>query len=157
MKKDLTIEEYRDLMAGSPICTIDLIFLDENKKNILLGKRNNKPYKGIFYTFGGRLSKNEDFLEVAKRIGKGETGLELDQNKLRFIGVINENNDHSIFDDINYHAVTLCFEYVLDKEAKLTLDSQHSECAWIATDDPGLHPNIKTRIEMALGDKPTLK
>src|SRR3989344_4799141 len=84
MKKDLTIEEYRDLMAGSPICTIDLIFLDENKKNILLGKRNNKPYKGIFYTFGGRLSKNEDFLEAAKRIGKGETGLELDQNKLRF-------------------------------------------------------------------------
>jgi len=144
-------------MAGSPICMTDLILLDENKKNILLGKRNNKPYQGVFYTSGGRLRKNEAFLEASSRIAKEELGLEIDQSKLRFIGVINENNDHSIFDDINYHAVTLCFEYILDREASPELDDQHNEYAWIATDDPGLHPNIKTRIEMALGDKPILR
>lgn len=143
------LELYRTAMEQMPLVTVDIMFLSPDKTRILLGKRTNEPYAGQFYSFGGRLFKNESFLGAACRIAKQETGLIISPSALIFAGVLNEISDNSIFEGVNYHAVDVYFACTIGNES-MKLDSQHSEMRWFPVDDPGLHPNVKTRIEGAL-------
>lgn len=141
---------YKILMESSPIPTMDIIFFNPEKTHTLLGKRVNNPYKDIFYTFGGRLQKNETFEKAALRIAEKETGIVLNELDLSFAGVDNEISDSSIFDGANYHAVALYFGYILLSDTTIKLDAQHSESRWIRVDDPEIHSSIRTRITNSL-------
>ncbi len=142
-------DRYRAAMEDVPIVTIDILFLNPEKTKILLGKRTNEPYAGQFYSFGGRLYKNEEFLEAARRIAEQEVGISLSAEALTFAGVLNEMNDSSIFEGVNYHTVDVYFVCTM-RDAEVVLDGQHSEIRWFPIDDPALHPNVKARIEGAL-------
>ncbi|MBL8158392.1 NUDIX domain-containing protein [bacterium] len=143
------LEEYRRLMENFPVVTVDVLFFNPDRTKILLGKRTNEPYAGKFYSFGGRLYKNEDLVQAACRIAKEELGLDRTASDLVFSGIINEINPASIFDGVNYHTVDVYFACTLADE-KADADSQHSEMQWFSIDDPSLHPNVKARIEGAL-------
>ncbi len=145
----LPLDRYRAAMEELPIVTIDVIFLNPDKTKILLGKRTNEPYAGQFYSFGGRLYKNEDFLNAACRIAKQEVGVLLLPQSLTFAGVLNEINDSSIFEGVNYHTVDIYFVCTIKDEA-VQLDSQHNEVQWFSVDDAALHPNVVARIKGAL-------
>lgn len=151
MKKggELPLESYRALMEDAPICTIDVIFLSLDKTKILLGKRVNEPFAGVFYSFGGRLYKNEEFLNAACRIAKQEVGILVPPPALTLGGVLNEINDSSIFEGVNYHDVDLYFGCVIEDQT-VVLDDQHSEARWFDVKDPTLHPNVRKRIEGVL-------
>jgi ADP-ribose pyrophosphatase YjhB (NUDIX family) len=142
----LPLERYRQGMEDSPIVTVDVLFLDKDKKKILLGKRENAPYAGEFYSFGSRMLKNEEFVDAAIRVAKEELGVPLRPSDLTLVGTINEINETSIFDGINYHAVDIYFYCVIDR-ASIVLDQQHSETKWFDLDDESIHPNVRTRIE----------
>ena len=142
-------ERYRAALEELPIVTIDVIFLDPDKTKILLGRRVNEPYAGQFYSFGGRLYKNEDFLDAARRIAQEEVGISLSPKDITFAGVLNEINDGSIFEGINYHTVDVYFACTIADEA-VSLDGQHSEVRWFPVDDANIHPNVKARIAGAL-------
>ena len=142
-------ERYRAAMEDMPIVTVDVLFFNPDKTKILLGKRTNQPYAGQFYSFGGRLFKNEDLLDAAFRIAKQEVGISLLPQALTFAGVLNEINDSSIFEGVNYHTVDVYFACTINDEA-VQPDSQHSEIQWFPIDDVSLHPNVKARIEGAL-------
>ncbi len=145
----LPLELYRTAMENLPIMTVDVIFLNHDKTKILLGRRTNEPYAGQFYSFGGRLYKNENFLDAACRIGKQELDLSIPPDALLYAGVLNEINDSSIFEGVNYHAVDVYFVHMLSDEV-VVLDSQHSEKRWFSVDDDDIHPNVRARIEGAL-------
>lgn len=142
---------YKTLLEYSPIPTIDVVFFNPEKTHILLGKRINNPYKDIFYTFGGRLWKNETFEEAAIRIAKKETGIILELSDLFFGGIDNEISDSSIFEEFNYHSVALYFGCILSSDdTKIQLDEQHSENKWVKVDDSEIHPSMHTRIANSL-------
>ena len=143
------MDRYRAAMQELPLVTVDIIFLSPNKTKILLGKRTNEPYAGEFYSFGGRLYKNEGFKDAACRIAKEEVGISLTPDEITFVGVLNEINDGSIFEGINYHTVDVYFVCTIES-GTTSLDSQHSEMRWFSVDDANLHPNVKVRIEGAL-------
>ena len=145
----LPLDRYRAAMEDLPIVTIDVVFLNPEKTKILLGKRVNEPYAGVFYSFGGRLHKNEDFLDAARRVAKEEVGISALPTALTFAGVLNEINDSSIFEGVNYHTVDVYFVCTVTDEA-VSLDPQHSETRWFHIGDPDLHPNVRARIEGAL-------
>jgi len=141
----LPLERYRQTMEDSPLVTVDVLFLDREKKRILLGKRRNAPYAGEFYSFGSRMFKNEEFIDAAKRIAKEELGLNLRNEEFTYIGALNEINETSIFEGVNYHAVDIYFYCTIDT-LNAVLDEQHSETKWFDLDEPSLHPNVVTRI-----------
>ena len=145
----MPIERYRAAMEEFPIVTVDVVFLSPDKKKILLGKRINEPYAGEFYSFGGRLYKNEDFVDAAIRIAKQELDISLTPQTLTFAGALNEINDSSIFEGLNYHAVDVYFVCTIENK-ETALDAQHSEVQWFPVDAPDLHPNVKARIHGAL-------
>lgn len=145
----LPSERYRTAMEDVPLVTVDVVFLNPDKTSVLLGKRNNPPYEGIFYSFGGRLYKNEDLVEAARRIAKEELGIAFSAEDLTYAGTLNEINDSSIFEGVNYHAVDVYFVCCIDNES-ITLDTQHSQVKWFPVDDATIHPNVRARIESAL-------
>jgi colanic acid biosynthesis protein WcaH len=147
--KNLSLERYRALMEDAPICTVDVIFLNPDKTKILLGKRVNEPFAGVFYSFGGRLYKNEEFLHAACRIAKQEVGISIAPAELTFGGVLNEINDSSIFEGVNYHDVDIYFVCAIE-EQPVVLDAQHSEAQWFDVNDPTLDPTVRARIQGAL-------
>jgi colanic acid biosynthesis protein WcaH len=149
---------FTEIVGLLPIVTTDLVCLHENQQQILLFKRTNKPAQNLYFTPGGRLWKNEDLLTGIIRQAKREIGLDLDQNKLTWGGVINEIWSDSEFAQHNYHAVSIFWSYVVSPQEmnNLALDRQHSLYQWFNIEDQNLHSYIKERLLiLGLIDKPS--
>lgn len=146
-KSMIPLEKYKELMAMSPICTVDVLFFTPDLKKTLLFLRTDAPAKGSYFSMGGRLLKNETFLECAKRQVQKETGLAIDESKLVQGPVMEEIWPDSKFEGISYHAVNIYYGYILGGEEKITMDDQHSDHAWLSVGDPTLHPGVKAKID----------
>ena len=147
---ELPLDSYRKAMHELPLVTVDILFFNPEKTKTLLGKRVREPYARIWYAFGGRLHKNEEFADAALRIGKKECGLVLKAENIMQAGVLNEISPNSIFEGVNYHSVDIYFGCIIE-EQPVVLDDQHSEARWFDVNDPTLHPNVQKRIAGALG------
>ena len=149
LTKKVPLEQYRETMRDFPIVTVDVIFLNADRTKVLLGRRTSEPHAGKFYSFGGRLYKNEDLKEAACRIAQEEVGITLAPRELRFAGVLNEIDDNSKFEGINYHAVDLYFGCVIG-DVVVSLDPQNSEARWFDVNDATHHPYVREKIAGAL-------
>ncbi len=146
--KELPRDQYRLAMQELPLVTIDVLFFNADGTKILLGKRRNEPYAGVFFSFGGRLYKNEELIDAACRVAEKEVGVTLSPSDLTFGGVYNEISPNSVFEGINYHAVDIYF-YTLIGDTDVELDDQHTEARWFPVEDPNIHPNVRARIDGA--------
>lgn len=149
MNNFLPLEKYREVLDIAPVCTVDVLFFNENKTETLLFKRKNEPIKGLYFSVGGRLFKNEHLVDCAIRQASQEVGVNVNSDKLTFGGVQEELNPNSMFDDVSYHAIDVFYGYVLDNE-EIKLDSQHCDYKWFSVSDDSLHPFIKTKIASLL-------
>lgn len=149
----LPLERYRQLMDDGPIVTVDVMFLNPERTKLLLGKRINEPYKDEYFSFGGRLYKNEAFIDAACRITKEELGLDIPASELTFAGVTADFGDSSIFEGVNYHSVDIFYVCTITEDLNVSLDAQHSDVKWFSLDDTTLHPFVQNRIQ---GVKKTL-
>ncbi len=140
---------YGQILKSVPICTVDVLFFNKNLTKTLLFKRTNLPYRGQYYSAGGRLFKNEDLRAGALRQAKRELGLKLNPKKLIYGGVINEINPSSVYKNINYHAVNICWGYILVKE-NIVLDDQHSAVKWFKMSDKRIHHYVRDKIKLLL-------
>jgi colanic acid biosynthesis protein WcaH len=141
---------YRVIMKHCPICTVDVLLFDKSKDHILLCQRRNEPLKGVFFTPGGRLLKNEYFEDAALRQVKKELGVTIQKKDLIFGGVLNEVHENSIFRGINYHSVNVYFAVVLPRMRRVRLDEQHERCQWFSVYTRTLNPLVRQKIRSVL-------
>jgi len=142
---------YKKVMDVSPMCCVDVVFLNKQKNKILLFKRTNEPLKGRYFTIGGRLMKGEKLLDCAVRQAKRELGFVLNPKKTFFAGVIEEQWKKSSFPGISYHDIDIYYGYILEnKHVTIKFDAQHSDYKWFSVRDKKLHPYIKERIKQIL-------
>ena len=143
---------YAAIMDVLPIVTVDVVPFNEAFEKILLFERRNKPVRYEYYSPGGRLLKNETFMEGAVRQCRRELGLDIEKEKLIPGGAINEIWGESSFENVTYHAVNIFFGYVLPQHefASLRLDAQHCGYKWFDVTDPSMHPNVKERVSILL-------
>ena len=66
-------QTFKTIIENTPLVSIDLCLVSNSQ--ILLGKRNNEPLKGEWFTPGGRIYKNETWKDALIRIIKTELGL----------------------------------------------------------------------------------
>lgn len=142
----LPIEKYREIMETSPICTVDVLFFNSDKTKTLLFKRTNEPLKGVYFSVGGRLLKNESIEECAIRQAKREVGVSIPDDRLVYGGWQEEIHSNSIFEGVSYHAIDFFYGYILESE-DIRLDNQHDEYLWFSVNDKTLHPFIQTKLE----------
>jgi len=117
------------VIEATPLVSIDLLIRSE-RGEMLLGRRSNRPAKGLWFVPGGRIRKNETIKGALQRISAGELGIKIEEAKL--IGVF----DHIYPDNfageagINTHYVVIAFEYQMPAGEEVRPDVQHSELRW---------------------------
>ena len=95
--KILNKKEFSKAIEMLPLISIDFCLI--YKQKILLGKRNNEPAKDFLFTPGGRIRKNEPYLNAFERIFFDELNTALVyQDKLRLMGIWDHFYDKSAFD-----------------------------------------------------------
>jgi len=116
--------------------------IQNQEKNVLILKHNT----GKWLLPGGKIQKNESWIEALKREIKEETGItEFEIKKILDINSWTEN-------ETGYYVVT--FITTILKADKITLSDEHIEYAWVKLSDLDnydfWHENIKERIKKVL-------
>ena len=139
---------YKKILQTSIIPTVDIIFLNKDKK-ILLWLRKNAPLQWIYYIPWWRREKNEIIVQSAARKSKQELGIDIDTTKLIFLWVYDDIFDDSAFDKISTHCCPVTYVYKLtEKEEKdIVIDTQHQSFRFFSKDDLSLHPMVLMRIK----------
>lgn len=139
--------EFLRIVDATPLVSIDLILRNE-RGDVLLGRRANRPAQGMWFVPGGRIRKNERVNDALQRISERELGVTITEAKL--LGVF----DHIYPDnflgtpDVNTHYVVLGMTAALSGDLAFTADDQHEELRWWTVEqllaDASVHENTKT-------------
>jgi len=129
-KNMLDTEIFKSIVENTPLVSIDMCLICNDQ--ILLGKRNNEPLKGRWFTPGGRIFKNESWQACVKRIAISELGLVIDDmSKVRLMGVWDHFYANSFVDkDISTHYINLPHYVLFEDYPKIETDDQHKEMGW---------------------------
>ena len=127
----LSQENHIQLIQNAPIVRADFIVLN-NEDEILVGKRVNRPARGMYSVPGGRVRKNEQICDAVKRITQSEIGIEIDLDKLIFLGHYEHLYQENAYGRpaINTHYFTCAYLVRLDNSVTLSKD-QHSDSRWV--------------------------
>ena len=154
-------DTFKSIIENAPLVSIDICLVYKGK--ILLGRRNNEPLKGEWFTPGGRIFKNEPWQECIRRVVGSELGITIkDPTEFKLMGVWDHFYSNSVFDEsISTHYVNLPHFACFKSMPLIVLDDQHVEFDWfdlqlVATDER-FHPYMKnfaewliTKVEVTL-------
>lgn len=124
---------WKNCIKSMPVFGIDLIVFTK-EKGILMGKRKNNPAKDSFFVPGGRVYKNEQRSEAFSRILKTETGLSINFERSKFIGIF----EH--FYNVTYWSNEESTHYIIEarfidisnqvNQLNIDMDEQHVSFKW---------------------------
>lgn len=70
----LVRDDFLFVVDKAPLVAVDLVVI-RDMKEILLGRRNNRPAQGFWFVPGGRIRKNETMHVALERVAETELGL----------------------------------------------------------------------------------
>lgn len=127
----LPLKDFKTVVASTPLISIDFIVRNE-KHEVLLGRRVNRPAKNYFFTLGGRIYKDETIHNAMSRIAKEEIGIDLDRYQQEFIGVFQHFYEDSFVEKgVSTHYINLGYE-VKPHDINCLPMLQHSEYQWFS-------------------------
>jgi len=141
----LSMDIFKTVIASTPLISIDFI-VKNDKQQVLLGQRVNKPAKGYWFTPGGRILKNESLELAWQRLIELELGLS--GVKADFRGVYQHFYDDNISDcELTTHYVVLAYEVLSNCELLSLPNEQHSKYRWFSEsellNDVDVHEHTK--------------
>ena len=147
MEKVIEENLYRQCVDLLPIATVDVLIFNKELTNTVLFRRENDPLRGMYYSIGGRVRKNENILNSAIRICEYEAGIKINKGDLLFGGVTEEIFHDSSFLGVNAHNINIFYGIISpEKELVITCDDQHSGYKWFLVDDQNIHPYLAQKI-----------
>lgn len=122
-------ERFLEVIEAVPFVSIDLIVQNE-RNEVLLGYRRNRPAQHTWFVPGGRIRKNERTQNALQRIALAELGIAAPQGKL--IGVFDHIYDDNFFGQpgIGTHYVVCGYSLRIPSSTQFIQDDQHSELKW---------------------------
>ena len=126
----LDAQTFKTVIENTPLVSIDLCLVCDDQ--LLLGKRNNDPLKGEWFTPGGRIHKNEIWQDALLRIAEAELGLScIAVEGFALMGVWDHFYNNSALDqNTSTHYVNLPHYAEFKSKPEITLDHQHGEFEW---------------------------
>ena len=129
----LSSADFKTIVKSTPLISIDLIVRD-NRGNVLLGKRMNRPAQGFWFVPGGRVLKDEPFELTFKRLIKEEIGL--DNVKPIFKGIYQHFYDDNFSQEsFSTHYFVLAYEIVFRGDLTSLPLEQHSKYQWFTVNE----------------------
>lgn len=149
-------DEFFQVLKSAPLISIDLIIHNKAGK-VLLGRRTNRPAKGVWFTPGGRVRKGEKIAQAFKRITRTELGAEAEIKDARYLGLYEHFYEDSFYsDELSTHYVVNAFELILSGELALPND-QHTDFQWFSTGEvlntPDVHMHTRWYFQEDQGFK----
>lgn len=143
----LSRSDFQQIIQQTPLISIDLIVRNE-KNEILLGLRNNRPARNYWFVPGGRVLKDESLSVTFERLTTDEIGLSCSIADADFIGVYEHLYSDSAFDKtVSTHYVVLAYTFFVDSNDINLPDQQHRSYQWCAEDviaeNEQVHQNTK--------------
>lgn len=126
----LDTQTFKTVIENVPLVAIDLCLVCGSQ--ILLGKRNNEPLKGQWFTPGGRIHKNEMWRNALHRVVSVELGLDyLEVEDSSFVGIWDHfYTESAVGEDISTHYVSLTHNICLKSQPVIIADDQHKDLQW---------------------------
>lgn len=122
---------FESVVAVAPLPSIDLCLVVNER--LLMGRRNNEPLKGEWFTPGGCIKKNETWQNALLRVAKTELNFDIDIKSCSLMGVWDHFYSNSFAGpEVSTHYVNLPHVCYLEEAPKFTLDDQHAEVAWFS-------------------------
>lgn len=126
----LPLNTFKTVIKSSPLVSIDLV-VRNNRGQILLGKRVNRPAKDCWFVPGGRILKDETFEQAFKRLINQELGLQ--ETNSTFKGVYQHFYDDNFSGELfTTHYVVLAYEVSFNDETSSLPIEQHSSYRWLS-------------------------
>ncbi len=125
--------------------TTDLVVKRKGQQTweILLIKRKNEPFAGKWALPGGFVETDETVIVGAVRELKEETGISLDESRLRFVGYFDTPNR-----DPRGRLISFAFEVLVDSDVTVKAGDDAGEAQWYSLDElPELAFDHKQIIE----------
>lgn len=121
---------------------MDLVVTNQ-KGEVLLGYRNNRPAQGFWFVPGGRILKDESMKSAFKRLTLNELGAEFCLSNAQFIGNFEHFYDDNVTEeDFTTHYIALGYRLSVDEsQLQLPLD-QHCQYTWMSVDELLVQPNV---------------
>jgi colanic acid biosynthesis protein WcaH len=138
---------FKQVIASTPLISIDLIVRDSEQR-VLLGKRRNRPAQTYWFVPGGRVLKDELLSDAFTRLALDELGVQQGLQQSTFLGCYEHFYSDNAFGDAGTtHYVVLAYDLgVIDCIAE-SFEEQHSESAWYQIkdmlSDPVVHQYTK--------------
>lgn len=152
MSRYLEANDFLSVVRDTPLVSIDLIVLNE-KGQVLLGQRCNKPAQGFWFVPGGRVQKDESLDAAFTRLTKEELGLEVMRKDAKFKGVYEHfySDNFAAKADITTHYVVLAYQVFVSSVQVAAPLVQHFNYLWreplqIVCDD-SVHHNTRVYFE----------
>jgi colanic acid biosynthesis protein WcaH len=142
----ISLDKFALVTEYAPLVSIDFI-VENEKGEVLLGERVNKPALGYYFTPGGRIFKDEPIADAIKRLSAKELNYELDSDMLTFLGVYEHFYAESyVSDAVSTHYVVLAYRVRLKKPLTLS-EEEHSSYRYFERSlllaDTRVHPYVK--------------
>lgn len=143
----LNDELFKSIILNAPLIAIDLIIEDENK-NILIGKRNNRPARGFWFVPGGRILKNESLNSAFIRLTVSEIGIQIKRSEGTLLGVYEHFYDDNFYNEtFSTHYVVLAYKLSVTSKDLVLPIIQHNDYCWVSEsallDNEQVHFNTK--------------
>ena len=140
-------QTFKTVVKSAPLVSIDLCLVCDG--HILLGKRNNEPLRGRWFTPGGRIHKNETWQNALLRIIKVELDLpDIGIQDFSLMGIWDHFYNNSVFNEnISTHYVNLPHCVDLPSRPRVSMDGQHDEFKWFnlldISNNEAFHPYVR--------------
>ncbi len=139
---------FMEVVKYSPLVSIDLIVRNAQDE-VLLGFRNNEPAKNYWFTFGGRIYKNERIAQAFQRIVQEEIEVDVNITDAQFVGVFEHLYEENFAQEPGFgtHYVVLAYEVKLIESLHGLPNVQHHQYRWFTVEDllqaQDVHPYTK--------------
>ncbi len=132
-------DQYVSILDNMPIFCVDTL-VEDSKGAFLLGERLNRPFKGMFFTVGGKKSRNETWVEASCRHIKKDTSLDvLESNRFTYVSTYQIFNDereqNPIEKGLDTPGVFLHIKITDEEKSKMYPVGDLKELFWIAKEE----------------------
>ena len=129
----LSKDIFSNVIENTPLISIDLI-VENDKGQILLGKRINEPALGYWFVPGGRIFKDESLDDAFIRTVKEELGLNIERKDAIFDKTYEHFYENNVFNDrFSTHYIVLAHRIKIDTLPMV--NNQHSDYKWFEVDE----------------------
>ena len=125
---------YTKIKQHMPLPCVDLLVTYNGQ--LLLMKRKNSPAKGLWFTPGGRILKNESIENAVKRVLQEETGLT--PTSIKQYGIMSH-----IWPEV--HTITVFYRVDVESD-QVQMNEEHDDLKWITATGPEYHPYLRHMI-----------